>query len=331
MRPQELQAFLRQIVVQQVSTALMIWGKPGIGKSSIVRAMAAEQGLEFIDVRLSQLMPSDLRGVPVPEGGITQWCPPAFLPQSGSGILFMDEINMAPPALQGVAQQLILDRQVGDYRVPEGWLIWAAGNQSEDRAAVYEMPAPLANRFLHVEAEVSLEDFKQYAFTKNLAPSVIGFLSFRPELIFKFDDKSRAWPSPRTWEMAATLIDAELPIDSAVGEAVAAEFEAYCRLADDIPDIPGILNAQSGIDFPADPSIAYATLASLVARIDNIEQAMNAFDWLTTSASAEWIQVFITDLLPQLREKDLFDKFSRIAVKNRKITKFLSDYMSLLK
>lgn len=331
MNPQELQRYLDRIVTGKVQTALMIWGKPGIGKSSIVRQVAGKHDLEFVDVRLSQLMPSDLRGVPVPEEGITHWCPPAFLPQSGAGILFLDEINMAPPSLQGVAQQLILDRQVGDYTVPDNWFIWAAGNQAEDRAAVFDMPAPLANRFLHLEASLALDDFKQYAFSKKLDSAIIGFLSFRPELLHKFSDNAMAWPSPRTWEMAATLIAAGLPVDSAVGSAAASEFEAFCKLAGDVPDISGILNGSVTPDFPNDPSIAYATASALVARLETSKQAMNAFAWMTSSASAEWVQVFVSDLLPRLREEKLFDEFSRSVAKNKKISQFLVDYMSLMK
>src|SRR5690606_19509089 len=162
MKPHELAAYLDALVSNQLMLSTMIWGPPGIGKSSIVAQTAARFGLGFIDVRLSQLAPTDLRGLPVPEDGIARWYPPEFLPRDGRGILFLDELNMAPPAIQGMAQQLILDRKVGSYTVPEGWFIWAAGNRKEDRAAVFDMPAPLANRFLHLEVEPDSESFKAY-------------------------------------------------------------------------------------------------------------------------------------------------------------------------
>ena len=104
MSPSALKNYLTKLVEQQLSLSAMIWGPPGIGKSSIVRQIAEDHQLEFVDLRLSQLAPTDLRGLPVPQEGITRWAPPEFLPQSGRGILFLDEINMAPPALQGVAQ-----------------------------------------------------------------------------------------------------------------------------------------------------------------------------------------------------------------------------------
>ncbi len=113
MTPQELLPYLSRLVEHQLQLSLMLWGPPGIGKSSIVAEVARQHDLQLVDLRLSQLAPTDLRGLPVAENGVSRWFPPEFLPTEGRGILFLDEINMAPPAMQGIAQQLILDRQVG--------------------------------------------------------------------------------------------------------------------------------------------------------------------------------------------------------------------------
>lgn len=118
MTPTELQRYLENLVSRNIKLSTMIWGPPGIGKSSIVAQVSQQQEIACIDVRLSQLAPTDLRGLPVAEDGISKWYPPEFLPRDGQGILFLDELNMAPPAMQGVAQQLILDRRVGSYVVP---------------------------------------------------------------------------------------------------------------------------------------------------------------------------------------------------------------------
>lgn len=161
----KLSTYLEKIVEHKIHSSLMIWGPPGIGKSSVVEAVAIAKDIELIDLRISQLAPTDLRGIPVPDSKNNQacWYPPEFLPTSGKGILFLDEINMAPPAVQGIAQQLILDRKVGSYKVPDGWFIWSAGNRKEDFAAVFDMPAPLANRFIHLEVNSGLDEFKEYA------------------------------------------------------------------------------------------------------------------------------------------------------------------------
>ena len=111
MNPVELESYLTDLIVGDVRLAVMLWGAPGVGKSSIVAQVASAHDLEFIDVRLSQLAPTDLRGLPVAEDGAAKWFAPEFLPRGGRGVLFMDEINMAAPTMQGIAQQLILDRK----------------------------------------------------------------------------------------------------------------------------------------------------------------------------------------------------------------------------
>jgi len=160
--PSELARYLTALVTAELPLSTMIWGPPGVGKSSVVAQVAAAHGLEFVDVRLSQLAPTDLRGLPVAQEtsggqGVSRWYPPEFLPTGGRGILFLDEVNMAPPTMQGMAQQLILDRRVGSYELPDGWFVWAAGNRKEDRASVFDMPAPLANRFLHLTVRADFE------------------------------------------------------------------------------------------------------------------------------------------------------------------------------
>src|SRR5690606_25955626 len=131
MKPSELACYLSTIIDEGIKLSVMIWGAPGIGKSSIVAQVCESGKLDFIDLRLSQLAPTDLRGLPVPRDKQSAWLPPEFLPTEGQGILFLDEINLAPPAMQGVAQQLILDRRVGSYVLPDDWFVWAAGNRKE--------------------------------------------------------------------------------------------------------------------------------------------------------------------------------------------------------
>ena len=125
---------------------------------------------------------------------------------------------MAPPALQGIAQQLILNQRVGNYEVPEGWFIWAAGNRKEDRAAVYDMPAPLANRFLHYHVEPDFDSFRSWAGRSGIHEQVLAFLAFRPTLLHKPEARNPAWPSCRSWEMASELHERTMAIAPAVGD-----------------------------------------------------------------------------------------------------------------
>lgn len=330
MTPSELCKHLQSIVEHNVKHAVMIWGPPGVGKSSIVSQLCENNNIGFVDVRLSQLMPSDLRGLPSPEKGVTHWNPPAFLPNEGCGVLFMDELNMAPPALQGVAQQLILDRKVGDYVLPEGWLVWAAGNRNTDRAAVYEMPGPLANRFLHFEVAPSLADFKQFAYANNVCETIIGFLSYRPDLLHKMHPSDPAWPSPRTWEMASNLVRSGISTESAVGAGPAEEYRAFVQLRDLLPNIDAILNDSKSEPFPADPSVRYATIAALIARVKKSEEAVAAFQWLVRVADEEWVHLFASDLFPRLRAIRQYQGFASRVVADSTTKRFLADFVTLV-
>lgn len=331
MTPSDLKNYLNRLIANDLKISTMIWGAPGIGKSSIVAQTAADNDLEFIDVRLSQLAPTDLRGLPVAEEGMSKWYPPEFLPRSGKGILFLDELNMAPPALQGVAQQLVLDRQVGSYRVPKDWFVWAAGNRKEDRAAVFDMPAPLANRFIHLQVEPDFESFKTYALTLGICEQILAFLSFRPSLLHRFDPQQSAYPTPRSWVMASQLLDAGLDIIPAIGVATAAEFDAYLALYKTLPNLTPILEGQGqDIPFPEEPSVRYATTIGLTVRSQDATQAYNAFNWISEVAPTEWVQLLATDLFRQMRSRGQMGQLARLVKKEPRLQKFLKDYQALL-
>jgi MoxR-like ATPase len=331
MTPNQLQTYLDRLVTGRLFLSTMIWGPPGIGKSSIVGQVAEAHGLEFVDVRLSQLAPTDLRGLPVPENGRSKWFPPEFLPDGGKGILFLDELNMAPPAMQGIAQQLILDRKVGSYVVPEGWFIWAAGNRKEDRASVFEMPAPLANRFLHLSVAPDFESFKAYALAAGVDEQVIAFLAFRPTLLHRVDPQNPAWPSPRSWAMASRLHRARLDVAPVVGPGAAAEFEAYLAVYDSLPDLGAIADGGGeSIPFPTEPSLRYATTIGLTVRADNAPRALNAFRWMMDKASDEWIQLFYKDLADLFRSRGQMATLAQIYQREPALQKYAAQYNKLL-
>jgi MoxR-like ATPase len=294
MTPVELELELGSLIKHRLKRSVMIWGPPGVGKSSIVAQLAEGHQLEVIDLRLSQLAPTDLRGLPVADGQVSRWLPPEFLPSRGAGVLFLDELNMAPPAVQGIAQQLILNRRVGSYEVPADWFVWAAGNRKEDRAAVFEMPAPLANRFLHYDVEPHLESFRKWALRRGVHEQVLAFLSFRPALLHKPDGKTGAWPSCRSWEMASELHECGLSVGPAVGEGAAEEFKAYCKLYKSLPDIDAILRGSGGsIEFPKEPSYRFAITIGLALRAETAEVIRSSFGWLLARATPEWAQLYL--------------------------------------
>ncbi len=330
MTPKKLSRALSQLARHRESSSLMIWGPPGVGKSSLVAQVAEEQELELVDVRLSQLAPTDLRGLPVAEQGVSTWYPPEFLPRCGRGILFLDELNMATPAVQGVAQQLVLDRKVGNYTVPEGWMIWAAGNRREDQASVFQMPAPLANRFLHFTVEPSLKDFREYGRKVGLHERLLAFLAFRPELLHRLDAQQPAWPSPRTWELAHRLLQADLPVHAAVGDAAAGEFEAFVQVYASLPNWQKILAGIPGEAFPENPGARFALITSLAHHCQTVEQAVNTAVWLTENAPHEWGQLFFKELMPALRQQQLTAAFSRKFLATPELRGFLKEFKNLM-
>ena len=330
MTPQDLTPYLSRLVEQKLQLSLMLWGPPGIGKSSIVADVARAHGLQLVDLRLSQLAPTDLRGLPVAENGVSRWFPPEFLPTSGQGILFLDEINMAPPAMQGIAQQLILDRQVGSYRVPDDWFIWAAGNRKSDRAAVFEMPSALANRFIHLDLVPDFDSFKAWGLRTGLGEQVLAFLAFRPSLLHQIDAQRPAWPSPRSWLMAHRLRGAGLSVEPAIGPGAAGEFEAFCAVYAGLPDLDPILAGKSKAVFPAEASARYATVLGLIVRAGDATSAVHALAWLVRQAGAEWVQFFATDLFRMMREKGQFGDLARQISANAELKDFARNMRDLI-
>ncbi len=286
MRPAQILAILNREFAHAASgehTPVMLWGPPGVGKSDLVRQAAAKHGGRVIDLRLSQLEPSDLRGIPFRVDNSVQWAVPNMLPDpirhGPSGVLFLDEINAAPPSVSAAAYQLILDRRLGDYMVPEQWAIVAAGNRQGDRGVSYSMPTPLANRFSHYEVEPNLEDWTDWAFLQGIDERLIAFLRFRPDLLFDFDPahSSAAFPSPRTWEFAhralhkfadrTDLLGAALA--ACVGSAAGVECMAYIENLTNMPDLDGVL-AGAEVTVPASIDIQYAVATALVRRLERI-------------------------------------------------------------
>lgn len=200
------------LTAPQWTVPLMIWGAPGIGKSDLVREAAAAQGYPLIDLRLSQLEPTDLRGIPLHDNGKVRWIPPDELPDEDRdgphGVLFLDEINAAPPPVAAAAYQLILDRRLGTYRLPEGWSIVAAGNRLDDRGITYVMPAPLANRFMHVHLQADAEAWLAWAARNDIDPVLRDFVAEQPEWLARFlpEPEVKAFPSPRSWVFADRVI-----------------------------------------------------------------------------------------------------------------------------
>jgi len=322
---------LQSLVRNNIKTSVMLWGAPGIGKSSIVKAVSSSNDMEMVDLRLNQLAPTDIRGLPYVSEGVARFAPPSFLPQSGKGILFLDEINLAAPVVMSTAMQLVLDRKVGDYVVPDNWFIIAAGNRVEDRAAVSQMPAPLTNRFLHFTVEADLASWKEYALTSGVEEKIISFLTFRPELLHSFNKNAIAWPSPRSWDFASDLYKIGLPVDAAVGEGAAAEFNSFVKLYSKLPDVEKIKSGDKKIKAPKEPSIIYAITGALVSRSETAEEFYNSMMWLIESVTEDYVGVFMGDTMTRLRSMGIQGQFVSKVTKSTEAKKFVAKYQELLR
>ena len=237
---------------------------------------------------------------------------------------------MAPPAIQGIAQQLILDRQVGSYKVPDGWFIWAAGNRKEDHAAVFDMPAPLSNRFFHLEVTSGLDEFKEYAIKNEIDDRIISFLNFRPTLLHKIDRNSPSWPSPRQWVKSNNLLQADLDIDPAVGGAAAAEFRSFCKIYKTLPDIEKILNGNSDPDFPEDLSAKYALCCALAIRSKTNEHIKNCLTYLAKKGTSEWLNQTTIDIYTIMKEKNKTQDLIRILQSSKELLEASKQITKLL-
>ena len=259
---------------------VFLWGPPGVGKSSIVRSIAKQKKLELLDVRASLLDPTDLRGIPTVEKGKAKWCPPSFLPSDpkSKGLLFFDELNAAPPLVQASLYQLTLDRCVGEYKLPDGWSILAAGNRAEDRSVTFRMPAALINRFVHLDYEVDFEDWRDWAVVNKMHPLVVGFLSTRRELLFNMDKPDKPFPTPRSWEMVSDILssqdsfkDCQDIILGIVGEGAMMEFIGYCESAISEEIIEKIIADPSAANLPKKLGDQYALISYLSFNLDKTD------------------------------------------------------------
>lgn len=273
MRPSQVAKALRKAF--RIKQPIFLWGGPGVGKSQVVAQVARDEGVQLIDLRLSLLDNVDLRGFPHMINGRMHFATPIFLPTdpNSSGILFLDEMNAAPPAVQASAYQLVLDRRIGEYVLPDGWSIAAAGNRETDQGVVYTMPAPLANRFVHADYEVNFDDWRRNALLKLFKSEVINFISFRPGLLYDPDFDKRAWPSPRSWEFVSRILDSDEDhdversmINGAVGDGAAAEFANFLKIYRNLPNPDAVLLNPKKADVPKDPATLYALCGALSER-----------------------------------------------------------------
>jgi len=246
----------------KIQRPVFLWGPPGIGKSELVAEIAEEMGGYMIDLRLGQMEPTDIRGIPFynKDTGKMDWAEPVDLPtqelasQYPVVILFLDEMNSAAPSVQSAAYQLILNRRSGKYVLPDNVVMVAAGNRESDKGVTYRMPTPLANRFVHQEMRVDFPSWQEWAVNNNEHKDVVGYLTFAKQDLYDFDAKSasRAFATPRSWHFVSQLLQDDDTDDDTnmnliagtVGEGLAVKFMAHRKIAGRMPRPEDILSGK---------------------------------------------------------------------------------------
>lgn len=279
-RPRDVKIFLARCM--EVGRPAMIWGPPGIGKSELIAEIGDETGRPVIDMRLLLLEPTDIKGIPYydPTTKTMKWAQPADLPTDtnmANAILFLDEVNAAPPSVQAAAYQLILNRRVGEYHLPKGVSMLCAGNRESDKGVTFRMPSPLANRLVHVEMASHFDDWQKWAIANKIHADVVGFLSHHKQKLFNFDPKSpdKAFATPRSWFFVSQLISDALPesmntalVAGTVGEGLATEFTAHRKVAARMPKSDDILLGKEKALNVKDLSAMYSLTISLCYTLD---------------------------------------------------------------
>lgn len=277
-------------VMIDLNLPVLMLGQPGVGKSDVARQVAAKRGVPIIDFRATLIDPVDLHGLPVAnkEKGVAEWLPMGLLPNEerdgAEGILFIDEITNADNSVKGALYGLVLDRFIGEYRLPAGWRIIAAGNRVEDRAAAGRLGSALGNRFVQINVEPTVDDWIAHAISVKAPAELISFIRFRPELLNDFDGARPINATPRSWMMAAKIVQQKLPAEQearlimgAVGEAAGTEFAAFLRVFRELPNPDQVLMDPDGAKVPDNSAAQYAISGALAKRVTE-----NSFDAFVT-------------------------------------------------
>ena len=269
---------------------LFLWGPPGIGKSDIVKQITESfTNSLLIDIRLSLWEPTDIKGIPYFDTNINKmvWGAPSELPdeelasQYDNIVVFFDEMNSAAPAVQAAAYQLILNRRVGQYKLPDNVMIIAAGNREADKGVTYRMPAPLSNRFVHLELGVNFDDWFQWAVDNKIHQDVVGYLQFAKQDLYDFDPRSssRGFATPRSWSFVSELLDDEDDetttdlVAGAVGEGLAVKFMAHRKVAGQLPNPTDILSGKVKEMKTSEISAKYSLTVSLCYELKEADEA----------------------------------------------------------
>lgn len=273
------------IAIMKGKRVPFLQGSPGIGKSDIVKAVANFYKLKVIDIRLSQVEPTELLGFPFLDGSKCDYKPLKYFPLQGEPVpqgyngwlLFFDELNSAGRDVQAAAYRILLDREVGNNVLNDNCYMVAAGNLSTDKAIVNKLSSALQSRLIHLFIEPDIDQWMNWAYKNEIDYRIIGFLQQRKDLLWKFDTNSTdvTYPCPRTWHMLSDIIKDTSNLDGlfkvmagTVGQGPAIEFNAFQQLGAKLPKFEEIIKDPTGTRVPQTTGECYYMTALLAHRMD---------------------------------------------------------------
>ena len=276
---------------------LFVWGGPGIGKSNLIEQIVDSGDLGkacMFDMRLGLVEPTDIRGVPYynKETGKMDWADPVDLPseevakQYDTIVLFLDEFNQAVPAVQAASYQLVLNRRVGQYKLPDNVVVIAAGNRETDKGVSYRMPKPLENRFGPFELKCEFGPWLDWAVNRAVPihSDVVGYLTCHKQDLYNFDptSSSRGFATPRTWEFVSDNLEGIEDTDFSdndiidmvsayVGEGLALKFNTHMKMSAKMPNPTDIISGKvTEVASDTDVSAKYSLSTSIAYELKEL-------------------------------------------------------------
>ncbi|AGH57033.1 ATPase [Vibrio phage VBP32] len=272
--------------VLQAGLVPMIAGSPGIGKSDLIRAIAKQFNLKVIDHRLSTSDPTDLSGLPDTKGEKATFLPFDIFPTENDEVpagydgflLFLDEINSAPPSVQAASYKVLLDREVGQHKLHEKCACICAGNLQTDGAIVNRLGTAMQSRLVHFEMAADADEWLSWAYGAGIDHRVTSFIAYAPEYLHKFDPahNDKTFPCPRTWHFLSRYLDVvgdvshtDTPaLAGTIGQGPAREFLTYCEIEKELVTFDEVVKNPKGITLPTEPSTQYFLCGSIASKVD---------------------------------------------------------------
>ena len=311
MKPSEIKTFLSAAIKNLLP--VLITGAPGIGKSDIVAQAADDASADLILSHPAVADPTDAKGLPWVVDGHATFLPFGELQRaidaSKPTVWFLDDLGQASPAVQASFMQLLLARRVNGHNLSEHVTFIAATNRRTDRAGVSGVLEPVKSRFGSiVELTADVDDWCRWAIDRDIAPELIAFLRFKPDLLCAFTANADLTnsPVPRTWSHVARIMGLGLPAGiqhaafaGAVGEGAATEFTAFLRLYAELPSVDQVLIDPDSVKMPKQPSSLYALAGAIAHRTNkgNFARVARFIDRMIAEGHGEFGVLTVRDAM----------------------------------